>query len=177
LNKGTLDLLRSVDRVASRFPDVEYVIAGARHNSINDQTLARMLGTNGKRDKVRLLGHVAWKELGEWYRRASVFVMASHYETFGISVIEAMAFGLPVIATNVGGLPEVVEDGVTGILVPPRDVEALSEAVLRLLSDQDLRDRLGRAGRERVLNRFQPEQIVEQTLDVYARVRRQDVLA
>lgn len=170
LNKGSLELLQSVDRVASRFPEVEYVIAGGRHNSIDDQALERALGTNGKREKVRLLGHVAWQQLAEWYRRATVFVMPSHYETFGISVIEAMAFGLPVIASNVGGLPEVVEDGVTGILVPPGDAKALAGAIIRLLSDADLRRRLAQAGQARVRSEFTIDRIVDRTLAIYESV-------
>jgi len=99
-------------------------------------------------------------------------VMPSYYETFGISVIEAMAFGLPVVATNVGGLPEVVEDGVTGILVPPGDSEALAEGLIRLLSDADLRRRMGRAGQDRVRSEFTVDRIVDQTLAVYESVIR-----
>jgi len=127
MNKGSLELLRSVDRVASRFPDVEYVIAGARHDSIDDRMLNGALGVNGTRKHVRLLGHVPWQQLADLYRRATVFVMPSFYETFGISVIEAMAFGLPVVATRTGGLPEVVDDGVTGILVS--DVREMTRAI------------------------------------------------
>ena len=172
LNKGSLELLQSVHRVAPRFPEVEYVIAGARHNSIDDRALEGALGSNGTRSHVRLVGHVPWQQLADWYRRASVFVMPSYYETFGISVIEAMAFGLPVIATNVGGLPEVVQDGVTGILVPPKNPEALADAIVRLLRDPDLRRRLGNAGRDRVLSEFRTDRIVEQTLSVYESVCR-----
>jgi len=170
LNKGSLELLRSVHQVARRFPRVEYVIAGARHNSIDDRALEGALGSNGARKHIRLLGHVPWRQLTDWYRRASVFVMPSYYETFGISVIEAMAFGLPVIATNVGGLPEVVQDGVTGILVPPKDPDALAEGIVRLLRDPELRRRLGNAGRDRVLSEFRLDRIVEQTLSVYESV-------
>ena len=172
LNKGSLELLRSIDRVASQFPDVEYVVAGGRHNSIDDRSLDGALGRNGTREHVRLLGHVPWQQLADCYRRASVFVMPSYYETFGISVIEAMAFGLPVVATSVGGLPEVVEDGVTGILVPPGNSEALADAIIRLLRDPDLRQRMGWAGQERVRAEFTVDQVVAQTLAVYESVVR-----
>jgi len=172
VNKGSLELLRSVDQVAAQFPSVEYLMAGGRHNSIDDHSLEAAMGRNGTRKHVQLLGHVPWQELADLYRRASVFVMPSYYETFGISVIEAMAFGLPVVAANVGGLPEVVEDGVTGILVPPKDSQALGEAIVRLLRDPDLSARLGRAGRERVCSEFTVDRIVTQTLVVYQSVIR-----
>jgi glycosyltransferase involved in cell wall biosynthesis len=171
LNKGTLDFLASVDRVASKFPEVEYVIAGARDNSIDDSTLERALNMNGTRKHVRMLGHVPWARLADLYRSATMFVMPSYYETFGISVIEAMAFGLPVVATTAGGLPEVVEDGVTGILVPPGDPQALSDALVQLLRDPHLRRRMGRAGLERVRSEFTVDQIVPKTLAVYESVR------
>jgi glycosyltransferase involved in cell wall biosynthesis len=117
-----------------------------------------------------MLGHVPWQQLADLYRRASVFVMPSFYETFGISVIEAMAFGLPVVATRTGGLPEVVDDGVTGILVPAGDAEALADALIRLLRDPDLRRRMGQAGQERVRAEFTIDRVVSQTLAVYESV-------
>ena len=165
--KGTIPMLRSVSQVASVFPDVRYVIAGGRHNSIDDATLNRELDRDNARAHVQLLGHVPWQQLADWYRRARVFVMPSYYETFGISAIEAMAFRLPVVATTAGGLLEVVEDGVTGILVPPGDPQALAEAITRLLHDRDLRERMGKAGRERVLAEFTVERIVDMTLSIY----------
>ena len=169
-NKGSLELLRSVKHVASRIPDVEYFFAGARHNSIDDRTLEGALGVNGTRAHVSLLGHVPWQKLADWYRRATVFAMPSFYETFGISVIEAMAFGLPVVATKAGGLPEVVEDGVTGILVPPGDSQALAEALACLLSDPEMRRRMGRAGQERVRAEFTVDRVIDRTLAVYESV-------
>jgi glycosyltransferase involved in cell wall biosynthesis len=173
LRKGTLELLQSVKTVAASFPNVKYVLAGARHNSIDDETLENVLGGNGTREHVQMAGHVAWQQLPDFYHRATVFVMPSYYETFGISVIEAMAFGLPVVASNVGGLPEVVEDGVTGLLVPPGDVKALADSLARLLHDPELRARMGRAGQERVRSEFTVDQIVPKMLAVYESVVRE----
>ncbi|MHB1422892.1 MAG: glycosyltransferase, partial [Gemmataceae bacterium] len=117
------------------------------------------------------LGHVPWPKLMDCYRRAALFVMPSYYETFGISCVEAMAFGLPVVATRAGGLPEVVEDGVTGLLVPPGDPAALAAAMARLLADPDLRRRMGQAGRQRAIEKFTAERVVRETISVYERVR------
>lgn len=166
--KGSLVLLQSVSPVARAFPDVQYVLAGARHMSISESVLNQVLAEDGRADHVKLLGHVPWQELTDWYRRATVFVMPSYYESFCISCVEAMAFGIPVVATTAGGLPEVVEDGVTGCLVPPGDSEALAHAIIRLLRDPDLRRRMGEAGRACVRAKFSAEHIADQTLAAYA---------
>jgi glycosyltransferase involved in cell wall biosynthesis len=168
--KGTLSLLQSVPIVAQSVPTVEYLIAGARHSSIGETTLQRHLDLDRTRDHVRLLGHIPWHDLPALYREAQVFVMPSYYETFGISVVEAMAFGLPVVASRAGGLSGVVMDGETGILVAPGDPRALAEATTRLLADAKLRLRMGMAGRERVLAKFTLDQVLTSTLQAYDRV-------
>jgi colanic acid/amylovoran biosynthesis glycosyltransferase len=95
------------------------------------------------------VGFVPPGELGPWYERASVVVAPSRREGYGVVAREAMAWGRPVVASAVGGLPDAVEDGVTGLLVPPRDIGALRAALERLLGDSALRERLGAAAREK----------------------------
>ena len=95
------------------------------------------------------VGFVPPGELGAYYERAAVVAAPSLREGYGVAVREAMAWGRPVVASAVGGLTDAVEDGVTGLLVPPGDVQALRAAIVRLLGDADLRARLGAAGRER----------------------------
>lgn len=94
-------------------------------------------------------GFVPPRELGPWYERAAVVVVPSRREGYGLAAREAMAYGRPVIATAVGGLVDAIEDGVTGVLVPPGDVTALRRAIERLLSDATERVRLGAAARAR----------------------------
>jgi glycosyltransferase involved in cell wall biosynthesis len=101
---------------------------------------------------------------------ADIFVSASWAESFPYNVLEAMAAGLPVVATDVGGTGEAVEDGVTGLLVPPHDPAALAEAISKLLADPELGRRYGRSGRERVAERFTVAGMVKGTLDVYRRL-------
>jgi glycosyltransferase involved in cell wall biosynthesis len=107
------------------------------------------------------------RELGSWYARAAVVVVPSRREGFGMAAREAMAHGRPVVATSVGGLRDAVEDGVTGLVVPPRDPAALRAALERLLADPELRLRLGAAARERVA-RTGPAETAEALLGVYA---------
>jgi D-inositol-3-phosphate glycosyltransferase len=113
------------------------------------------------------LGFVAHGELERLYRRAAVVVCPSRREGFGVVAAEAAAFARPVVASAVGGLLDIVEDGVTGLLVPPRDPGALRAALLRLLSDGPLRRRLGAAARERAEARFSREVTTTQLLRVY----------
>jgi glycosyltransferase involved in cell wall biosynthesis len=101
------------------------------------------------------------------YRRAAIFVLPSRSEGFGVVVAEAMAFGKPVVASRVGGLAELVDDGVTGILVPPRRPDLLRGALDQLLADADLRRRMGAAGRERITALCSWERVTDLTLATY----------
>jgi glycosyltransferase involved in cell wall biosynthesis len=100
----------------------------------------------------------------------TVFCLSSRMEGLGTSVLDAMALGLPVVATAAGGIPEAVEDGVTGRLVPPGDAAALAAALLEVLRDPAAGRRLGEGGRRRFEERFTADRMVESTLAVYAEV-------
>jgi glycosyltransferase involved in cell wall biosynthesis len=113
------------------------------------------------------LGFLPKEEVGAYYGRAAVVVCPSRREGFGLVCAEAMAHGRPVVATAVGGLAELVVDGETGILVPPGDSGALRAAVHRLLADQELRRKLGEAGRERIRDLCGWDNVVERTLAAY----------
>ncbi len=107
------------------------------------------------------------------HKSFDIFVLSSTTEGLGTSLLDAMACGKPIVATTAGGIPEVVEDGVTGLLVPPRDERALAAAIVRLLKDRGLRETLGAAGLARVRERFSAERMVQDTLNVYRRVAQQ----
>ena len=113
------------------------------------------------------LGMLPHAELERRYRRAAVVACPSRREGFGMACAEAMAHGKPVVATAVGGLLDLVADGETGLLVPPRDPTALRAALERLLADRELRARLGAAGRERIRTRFSWGAAIEATLQAY----------
>ena len=113
-------------------------------------------------------GFVQHDELHLLYARAAVVACPSRREGFGVTCLEAMAHGRPVVATRVGGLQDLVVDGETGIVVPPRDPAALRAALERLLADPDMRRRLGTAGRERARTHFSWEKVTDATLAAYA---------
>jgi glycosyltransferase involved in cell wall biosynthesis len=113
-------------------------------------------------------GFVPHDELQGLYARAAVVACPSRREGFGVACLEAMAHGRPVVATDVGGLRDLVVDGETGIVVPPRDPAALRGALERLLADRELRRRLGAAGRERARRHFSWDTVTDATLAAYA---------
>ena len=112
-------------------------------------------------------GFVPPHELGRFYARAAVVCCPSRREGYGVVAREAMAYGRPVVACAVGGLVDAVEDGVTGLLVPPRDPDALRAALERLLADPELRARLGAAARERARTEFSRDAAVRAALEAY----------
>lgn len=113
------------------------------------------------------LGFVPHHELERLYERAAVVVLPSYREGLPLCVLEAMAHGRPVVATRVGGIPQLVEDGRTGYLVEPGDPAGLRDALLRLLGDAELRARMGAAARDRVAGICSWQRVTEQTLDAY----------
>jgi glycosyltransferase involved in cell wall biosynthesis len=109
-------------------------------------------------------------ELADFYRAADVFVSTPWYEPFGITPLEAMACGTPVIGSAVGGIKYTVRDGETGFLVPPRDPDALAERLARLLADEALRDAFARRGIERVRRSFTWRHVADALSEVYDEV-------
>ena len=137
----------------------------ARPNDYYDLVCRQVSGLDGH---AMLHGRASNHEIGAHYARAGIFVFPSiWHEPFGIPVIEAMAAGLPVVATRAGALPEVVVDGETGILVERGDTLGLAAAISRLLSDPQLRRRMGNAGRERVKRLFTWERSVARLQGLY----------
>jgi glycosyltransferase involved in cell wall biosynthesis len=146
--KRVVDLIDAFAVVTAREPRARLVIIG---DGPEHAALQRRLQDRGLQAQVRLLGALQEDaEVRRWYTRASVFCLPSEQEGFGIVFLEAMASGLPVVTTTSAAIPEVVPDGEAGLLVPPRDPDALAEALLRLLQDPDLRARLRECGRRHV---------------------------
>jgi glycosyltransferase involved in cell wall biosynthesis len=117
--------------------------------------------------QVFFSGSVKHLELVDCYRKADILINPSVSEAFGMSLVEAMATGIPVIATRVGGMIDVVEEGKTGLLVEANNASALAEAIIHLLADRELRESMGRAGRQRALELFSWDKITESLLSNY----------
>jgi len=126
--------------------------------------LARKLGLNSR---VVFTGRISAEKLRRFYNTAEVAVLPSLYEGFGLPAAEAMACGTPVVATQAGALPEVVGEEGGGILVPPRDPQALAAAILKILREEELRKKMGVLGRQRVESLFTWSKVAERTVEVY----------
>jgi glycosyltransferase involved in cell wall biosynthesis len=166
-NKGAVYLLQAL-RYLRDGSDYHLTLVDRPRQEL--KLVPRLLRRHGLSSRVRFTGRVTTPQLVRHYCRAQMSVCPSLYEGFGLPAAEAMACGLPVVATSGGALPEVVEDGVTGILVPPADARALAEAMDNLMRDAQLRQRMGQAGRERILEKFSWRKAALQTEAVYQQV-------
>jgi len=164
--KGHPTLLDAWPRVLAEVPEAYLLVVGegSRLEALQEQ--ARALGISskvvftGRRDDVPAVTAAL-----------DVAVLPSYREAQGLTILEAMALSRPVVASNVGGIPEMVEDGVTGLLVPPHQPEPLAEAIVRLLRDHPLADTLARAGHDLVHRRFCVEAMVHAIEDLYEEAR------
>lgn len=173
--KGIDDVIRAL----ARLPRTELVVAGGppRDELKLDPEARRLWAIAdevGVRDRVVLRGRVERADVPPLIRSADVVVATPWYEPFGIVPLEAMACGVPVVASAVGGMIDTVVDGVTGVHVPPRDPATLAEAVASLLADPQRRQTLGQAAARRARARYGWERIAASTLEVYARVTRRE---
>ncbi|SDJ50782.1 Glycosyltransferase involved in cell wall bisynthesis [Lentzea albidocapillata subsp. violacea] len=171
--KGFEDLITALQTV----PDAELLIAGGppSRKLRTDREAQRLLAhaeALGVRDRVRLVGQVARKDMPDFLRSADVVACVPWYEPFGIVPLEAMACGLPVVASAVGGLLDTVVDGITGKLVPPRDPKRLAKELRALLADRSRRNVYGTAGADRVSACFTWGEVARRTEHLYLRVAR-----
>jgi len=165
--KDLITLLSAAGIAATQHPQLRFVIHGDGPQRGELQDRARSLGLE---DVVVFAGAFARADLAKIMAGIDLVVLSSNYEGFGVVLVEGMAYGKPVVATAVGGVPEVVADGVTGFLVPPACPERMAEAILRLASDNDLYARMAQAARQRYLGLYTPEKVVPQVLAVYEEV-------
>jgi glycosyltransferase involved in cell wall biosynthesis len=163
--KGIVHLIRAFSFLRSEFPFVRLEIAGTGPEESALKQEAAKLGLDAC---VRFLG---WQsDLTSLFAKWDMFVLPSLEEGFGIALVEAMAAGLPVIGTTVGGILEIVEHGKTGLLVTPGDPHALADQIATLLRDTEERKRLGLAGWARVRNNFSQESMVSAVEAIYERL-------
>ena len=164
--KAVAVLLEAFAGLLRNQPQAHLILAGdGEHRQALEQR-ARSLGIG---QAVRFLGAVPREQMGRWYRAADVFCLPSIYEGFPVAILEAMAAGLPVVSTTVSGIPEAVEDGVTGLLVEPEDAAGLTGALECLAADAELCRDMGQAARRLVHERFSIDTICAAYLELWRR--------
>jgi glycosyltransferase involved in cell wall biosynthesis len=162
-DKGITELSDAWGSLRDRYPEIHLLMVGSieEQDPVPGPVMARLTAD----ERVRLVG---WADDPvPFYAAMDVFVLPTYREGFPISPLEAAAMELPVIASRVDGCVEAVADGITGLLVPPRDSDALAEALHRLILEPELRERMGRAGRRRVTSEFRPEAIWQELHESY----------
>jgi glycosyltransferase involved in cell wall biosynthesis len=157
-------LIRAIPRVLARLPGCRFEIAGTGDAEPALKSLARRLGVDPA------ITWPGWVEPDQVFERAHVYVNPWPAEAFGMAMAEAMAFGLPVIAVDSAANPEMVQDGVNGILVTSRDPGAMADAIVRLASDLESAQRMGEAARERAVRLYRAERTAAATLSFYRRL-------
>ncbi len=165
---GIDTLIRSLPAILAAHPSAFMDIAGEgeqRHH------LEQMIDTLGVARRLHLRGTIEHVSVPAFLRSLDLYANPSREEAFGVAAVEAQASGLPVVASWVGALPEVVLDGETGLLVPPDDPAALAEALSALLAEPDRAARMGQRAREWVMQRYRWEDNVQQMLNLYEEVR------
>jgi len=147
--KNHLLLVEAFAKAVAEEPRLRLILAGDGSLRKKAERRVRQLGL---KDKVDFLG---WRsDIPILLKDCDIFVLSSDWEGFGNVLVEAMSAGKPIVATRVGGVPEVVEDGVTGFLVPPRDADVFASAILKLVREKRLREEMGRKGREKAVKEF-----------------------
>ena len=126
---------------------------------------------NQFKDKVKFLGFVSNEELSNYYRACDIFVVPSVYESFGLIYVEAMMHGKPVIGCKAGGIPEVVNNGKTGILIEPYNVNQLVDGLLRLLNDPQMRQDMGQNARRLCEEKFSFDRMASNTEHLYQKMK------
>ena len=174
--KGIDNVVRAMALLPATLPARLVVVGGGSTRPDEKLTpeigrLLRLAAELGVAERVQFMGRRERFELRDWYVAADVFVTTPWYEPFGITPLEAMACGTPVVGSNVGGVQYTVVDGVTGFLVPPRDPARLAEKLIRLHANRALSSALGRAGVHRVRTMFTWDNVAQRLTRVYQRMQ------
>lgn len=177
--KGPQVLIKAIPLVCREVPEVDFIFIG-RDTFVSDKNVSISGDSKhsfkeillkdipeGYRKNVRFLGYLDDKELRRYFNLCDVFAAPSLYESFGLVYIEAMSYGKPVIGCGVGGVIEVIKDGITGFLIPPEDYQSLAGSIIALLKDNIKRQKIGMNARNHVKDYFNLDLMIEQTENAY----------
>jgi glycosyltransferase involved in cell wall biosynthesis len=165
--KGLRFLLEAMPSVIQNIPDVKLNVVGGGPSEVYFRNLVKDWGISSH---VEFVGPVSHNKTIKWFQQCDLYCLPSLGEPFGISLLEAMSCGKPVVTTRAGGVPDFVEDGKCGYLVPPRDRQALATAIIKILTDRSLAKKMGDYNRELCINNYDWEIIVDKIENAYEEV-------
>lgn len=165
-NKGIFDLISIIPELLKKVPTVKVLLAGTR----GEKKIRSLLGDYGLEKAVYLLGWVDPEQLLRLYHQTHLFVLPSYYEGLSMSMLEAMACGLPIVSTRVGGIPELIVEGENGLLINPGDREALLEALVSLLADTALRETMGRNNIQKIREKYDIPIYIDKLQSLYREI-------
>ena len=164
--KGYELLIRAFSKISNQIPEAFLLSVGGGNKYIKNR-ISKKVKDKGLGEKVKFLGEKPRSSVPEFYKSLDVYSLPSDSEGMPLTVIEAMHASLPVVATNVGGIPEQVVDGRSGYLVDVGDADTLSERIITLLEDETLAKRMGREGREIAIKKFTKKRMIRETISLF----------
>lgn len=171
--KGVPELLRSTNHLMETYPNLIARLIGHRQFPGQYEKITNLHQNLKHKERIYLLGERFGADLAEEYKNADIFVLPSHWEGVPMVILEAMSAGLPVVATRVGGIPDVLQEGENGLLIQPKDEKALCEALARLINDDNLRKQMGTQNRVKALKEFGVEKFVSHCDALYQEILRE----
>ncbi len=169
--KGIDILLRSLPNILTKYNNIKVIILGEGDKEEEYIKLSKSLFIN---DSIQWIGYVNQKELPKYFSNMDIFIMPSRFEGFGLSAIEAMSYNIPIIASNVDALKEIIIDKESGLLFENENHEELSTKILSLIDNEELRKDMGKKGRERVLRNFSLEIFEKKTISLYKQILKEE---
>jgi glycosyltransferase involved in cell wall biosynthesis len=169
-HKGVFDILKTIPLVATHHPNVRFLFAGVEAVKGDQLRIDKFRDEANLGVTARFLGIVTGEAKLELFQNSTVFVLPSYAENLPMVVLEAMAAGLPVVATPVGAIPELIIDGINGFLVQPGDYQVLADRIVKLLQDKSLRVEMAMANRERIRTSYMPEVAISRFNQIYSQL-------
>lgn len=172
MRKGIYDLLKAIPKIVEQIPDAMFYIGG--DGDINNcRTIAERENIT---DHVKFLGWVKGREKEEYLKQCSVFTLPSYHEGMPMSVLEAMSYGLAVVTTNVGGIPQIIDDGINGIKIKSGDVLSIQSNIIELLKNSEYKKRIAQCGHNKVCEHFNIEQNINKLDEIYYKLTSESYL-
>lgn len=166
-DKGIYELLDAFSTLKSKGHNLHLILLG---NCVESDVKSKISSLTALKNKIHVIGEQPHREVFNWLKSADLFVLPSYHEGLPNAILEAMSCGLPVVSTKIGGIPEIVEDGNTGILVNPKDSDALANAIDYLIKNDELARKMGKTGRDKVEQKFSWQQNAREIVQIYNKV-------